>query len=200
MTDPFDTLREPVVPLAPRPAFARELRRRIAAELGPDPEETTMPVLAIREYTPARLHSLTPYLATSDPAGAIEWYSDVFGAVLLGDPIVMPDGRIGHAELQIGDSRIMLGQANEQHKAMPCGIYVYVPDTDATYKKALAAGGISTIEPVNQFYGDRNAGVRDQNGNLWWIGTHVEDVPPEELKKRAAAEEAKRRQPAASRG
>ena len=68
MTDPFDALREPVVPLAPRPAFARELRRRIVAELGPDPEDHTMPALAIREYTPARLHSLTPYLATSDPA------------------------------------------------------------------------------------------------------------------------------------
>jgi len=92
MTDPFDALREPVVPLAPRPEFARALRQRIAAELGPDTEGTTMTThtLAIREYTPARLHSLTPYLATSDPAAAIAWYTDVFDAVLTpGDVILL---------------------------------------------------------------------------------------------------------------
>ena len=69
---------------------------------------------------------------------------------------------------------------------MPCALYVYVPDTDATYQRALKAGGVSTMEPSNQFYGDRNAGVRDECGNLWWIGTHIEDVSPEELKRRAA--------------
>ena len=120
MTDPFDALREPVVPLAPRPEFARQLRRRIVAELGPDREDHTMPTLEIREYTPARLHSLTPYLATSDPARAIEWYTEVFDAVLLGDPIVMPDGRIGHAELRVGDSVFMLaGEFPEEHHLSP---------------------------------------------------------------------------------
>src|SRR5262249_43128149 len=109
MTDPFDALREPVVPLAPRPEFARELRQRIAAELGPEPEGVTVATtLVIREYTPARLPSLTPYLATSDPAAAIAWYADVFDAVLLGEPIVMPDGRIGHAEMRVGDTVFML--------------------------------------------------------------------------------------------
>ena len=75
MTDPFERLREPIVPLAPRPEFARELRRRIAAELGPDPEETTMHALAIREYTPARLHSLTPYLRNERPDAPSQWYA-----------------------------------------------------------------------------------------------------------------------------
>ena len=148
---------------------------------------------------PEGYHSVTPYMVANDAQKLIEFAKRAFDAKVV-EEMRREDGTIMHAELQVGDSRIMLGQANDQHKAMPCGIYVYVPDTDATYKKALAAGGISTMEPVNQFYGDRNAGVRDQNGNLWWIGTHVEDVPPEELKKRAAAEEAKRRQPAASRG
>ncbi len=77
-TDPFDSLREPNVPLAPRPAFAAELRRRVSVALGATREETPMP--EIREYTPARLHSITPYLAAHDPAAAIEWYTEVFGA------------------------------------------------------------------------------------------------------------------------
>src|SRR5205823_10157937 len=155
MTDPFDTLREPVVPLAPRPAFARELRRSIAAELGHDPEETTMPVLAIREYTPARLHSLTPYLATSDPARAIEWYADVFGAVLLGDPIVMPDGRIGHAEMRVGDTVFMLaGEFPEEQHLSPetlggssVGLMLHVPDSETTYARAVEMGA-TALRPI----------------------------------------------------
>ena len=130
-------------------------------------------------------------------AKLIDFAKRAFDAKVVMD-MRQPDGTVMHAELQIGDSRIMLGQASEQHKPMPCGIYLYVPDTDTTYKKALAAGATSTMEPANQFYGDRNAGVRDQNGNMWWIGTHVEDVTPDELKKRAA-EEMKRREAAAQR-
>jgi hypothetical protein len=146
--DPFEELREPVVPLAPRPEFARELRRRIAGALGPDPEETTMPTLAIREYTPARLHSLTPYLATSDPERAIEWYADVFDAVLIGDPIVMPDGRIGHAEMRVGDTVFMLaGEFPEEGHLSPqtvggstVGLMLHVPDSEATYARAVDMG------------------------------------------------------------
>ena len=105
-TDPFDSLREPNIPLAPRPAFAAALRRRLSNALAPTTE--VVPMKEVREYTPARLRSLTPYLAISDPAAAIDWYIEVFGAELLGDPIVMPDGRIGHAELRIGDAVMML--------------------------------------------------------------------------------------------
>ena len=147
---------------------------------------------------PDGYHTVTPYLVATDAQKVVEFATRAFDAKV-GEEMRREDGTIMHAELQIGDSRIMLGQANEQHKAMPCALYLYVPDTDTTYKKALAAGAVSTMEPANQFYGDRNAGVRDQNGNLWWIGTHVEDVSPEELKKRAAAEEAKRREAVGSR-
>jgi PhnB protein len=146
---------------------------------------------------PDGYHTVTPYLVASDAAALIDFVKRAFDAQVVVD-MRHPDGTPMHAEVEIGDSRIMLGQANAQHKAMPCGIYLYVPDTDATYKKALAAGGASTMEPANQFYGDRNAGVRDQNGNMWWIGTHVEDVPPEELKRRSA-EEIRRREAAAQR-
>ena len=141
-------------------------------------------------------HTVTPYLVATNAQALIDFATRAFDAQLVED-MRGPDGAVMHAELQIGDSRVMLGQASQQHPAMPAGIYLYVPDTDATYRKALAAGAVSTMEPANQFYGDRNAGVKDQNGNMWWIGTHVEDVSPEELKRRAT-EEMKRRASAAS--
>jgi uncharacterized glyoxalase superfamily protein PhnB len=78
----------------------------------------------------------------------------------------------------------MMGGASEKHQPMQMGIYVYVPDTDETYRRCLAAGGKSLMEPSDQFYGDRNAGVSDPAGNMWWIGTHIEDVPEEEMKRR----------------
>jgi uncharacterized glyoxalase superfamily protein PhnB len=146
---------------------------------------------------PDGYHTVTPYLVANDAAALIEFAKRAFDANVVVE-MRDPKGAIMHAELQIGDSRIMLGQANEQHKAMPCGIYLYVPDVDTTYKKAMAAGAVSTMEPANQFYGDRNGGVRDQNGNTWWIGTHVEDVSGDEMKRRMA-DEVTRREAAAAR-
>jgi PhnB protein len=98
-----------------------------------------------------------------------------------------PSGKIRYAEIQIGDSRVMMGEANEQWKAMPCAIYLYVRDADAAYQSALKAGATSIMEPANQFYGDRHGGVTDPTGNMWWIATHIEDVPPAEMEKRAKA-------------
>jgi len=95
-----------------------------------------------------------------------------------------PEGRVAHAEMKIGDSIIMMGDASSQNKAMPSQLYVYVDDVDTVYKRALEAGGTSISEPTNQFYGDRNASVRDPVGNIWGISTHVEDVPPEEMQRR----------------
>jgi PhnB protein len=92
-----------------------------------------------------------------------------------------------HAELRIGDSVVMLADAAGDFKPLPCALYLYVPDADATYRRALEAGATSVMEPANQFYGDRNAGVKDPTGNQWWIGTHVEDVPPEEMARRRDA-------------
>ncbi|MEQ8766526.1 MAG: VOC family protein [Planctomycetota bacterium] len=141
-----------------------------------------MPVKPI----PDGYHTVTPYLVVNDVRAVIEFAKKAFDAIEMG---VMegPDGRIAHAEIRIGDSPIMLGGAGEKSSPMPATLYLYVEDTDALYAKAIAAGGESLMEPADQFYGDRNAGVRDSQGNCWWIGTHVEDVPPDELKRRAEA-------------
>jgi PhnB protein len=93
-------------------------------------------------------------------------------------------GRIAHAEVRIGDSVIMMGGATEQWPAAPAALYVYVEDTDAAYQRGLAAGATSLQEPADQFYGDRTAGVRDRFGNQWFIGTHIEAMSDEEMKRR----------------
>jgi len=82
---------------------------------------------------------------------------------------------------------VMVAQAREPWAPMPTGFYLYVPDTDTTYLAALKAGGVSLLEPSDQFYGDRNAGVQDAWGNNWWIATHIEDVDEEEIQRRLAA-------------
>jgi uncharacterized glyoxalase superfamily protein PhnB len=103
-----------------------------------------------------------------------------------------PDGKIMHAEAQIGDSKVMLGQAHGENQPMPCMLYLYVRAVDTSYKRAVrwlkknskTAGG-SVQEPKDEFYGDRVGAVRDPNGNLWYLATHVEDVSEEELGRRA---------------
>jgi PhnB protein len=99
----------------------------------------------------------------------------------------MPDGSIGHAELRIGNSMIMLGEARDQWKAMPTSLYLYLEDVDAVYARAVAAGGTPVSEPKNQFYGDRSGSVQDMCGNFWWMATHIEDVSEEEMKRRMDA-------------
>lgn len=94
-------------------------------------------------------------------------------------------GRIAHAQVTIGDSVVMMAQANEQWPSLPAAIYIYVPDVDVAYKRALAAGAASVMQPADQFYGDRNVGVKDSNGVQWWMATHIEDVSSEELERRA---------------
>lgn len=95
--------------------------------------------------------------------------------------------KIRHAEVLIGDSIVMISDANPQWKARSSMIYLYVEDVDAVYKRALQAGATSIKEPENQFYGDRSAGITDPVENYWGIATHVEDVSPEELAKRSEA-------------
>jgi PhnB protein len=99
----------------------------------------------------------------------------------------MPDGSVGHAEVRIGDSVVMVGGAGGEWPAVRAALHLYVADVDASYQAALAAGATSTAEPADQFYGDRRANVIDSAGNQWFIATHVEDVSPEELERRAAA-------------
>ena len=135
---------------------------------------------------PKGYHSVTPYLVAKDARALIDFATKAFDAQVV-EEMKRPDGTVMHAELQIGDSRIMLGQESSQHTAMPAALYLYGPDVDGRYRKALAAGATSTMEPKDQFYGDRTAGVVDGNGNHWWLGTHIEDVPHDELERRAKA-------------
>ena len=138
------------------------------------------------KHVPEGYHAVIPYLVVQDVAALVDFLTRVFDGVE-GHRSLRPDGTIMHTEVKIGDSVVMMGGANEQFKPMPCGLYVYVPDTDAAYRRALAAGATSVMEPADQLYGDRNAGVKDFAGNYWWIGTHIEDVSPEEIEKRYAA-------------
>ena len=135
---------------------------------------------------PDGYHTITPYLVVQGAPKLIDFLQQAFEAQET-ERITQPDGTIGHAEVRIGDSVVMMAEARGEWKPMPSAMYLYVNDTDAVYQRALQAGAISTMEPANQFYGDRSAGVRDPSGNQWWIATHQEDVPPNELKKRAEA-------------
>ena len=133
---------------------------------------------------PDGYHAVTPYLVVKGAGKLIEFMTDVFGAE---ETFRMGGDTIMHAEVCLGDSMIMLGDASEQNPPRPAMIHLYMPDADAAYRKALAAGAKSIREPADQFYGDRSAGVEDAFGNQWWIATHIEDVPPDEMERRAAA-------------
>ncbi len=134
---------------------------------------------------PDGFHNVTPYLIVRHVDKVIEFLKRSFGAVEIEERLSRPDGTVMHAEVKIGNSPIMMGEPMGDFQPMPASLYVYVADTDAAYQRALEAGGTSMMEPADQFYGDRNAGVKDPAGNVWWIATHIEDVAPEELKHRA---------------
>lgn len=128
--------------------------------------------------------TLTPYLIVGNADAELAFLEKAFGA----QPTHlarMPDGTIMHVSMKLGTSMLMMGQAGGPWKPMPSCVYMYVPDVDATYQRALDAGAKSVQEPKDQFYGDRTSGVEDANGNMWWIGTHIEDVSEEELQRRS---------------
>jgi PhnB protein len=141
---------------------------------------------------PEGYHTLTPYLAVDDAAQAIEYYKKAFGAK---ERMRMdaPEGRIGHAELEIGDSVVMLSDPFPQASTRPpkelggtsASVFMYVEDVDAVVKQAVEAGATVTMEVADQFWGDRFGTVADPFGHLWSIATHVEDVPPEQMAERA---------------
>ena len=126
-------------------------------------------------------HTVTPYLVMQDPAKFISFLTSAFGAVETAR-FATPDGIIRHAEVRIGDSVIMIGGAVE--KPQNGMLHLYVPDTDAVYRRAIQAGAKSLREPADQIHGDRSAGVEDAWGNTWWMATHVEDVSVEEIERR----------------
>ena len=142
---------------------------------------------------PQGYHSVTSYLVVDGAAQVLDFVKSVFGAE---EKVRMdtPDGKVGHAEVLIGDSIVMIADAptSDQGAHMPGVLHVYVDDADKTYRQAMEAGGTSLREPADQFYGDRMAGVKDPIGNHWWIATHVEDVPPEEMARRAREAAAQR--------
>jgi PhnB protein len=135
---------------------------------------------------PEGYNAVIPYLIVNGAAGLIDFTKKVFDAKE-GGRMAGPDGKIGHAEVRIGDSLIMLSDASEQYPASKAILHVYVTDADAVYQKAVQAGGKVVREIANQFYGDRSGGVEDRWGNQWWISSHIEDVAPEEMERRMKA-------------
>jgi PhnB protein len=146
------------------------------------------------EPIPEGYHTVTPYLTVDDAGSAIEYYKKAFGAT---ERLRMdtPDGKVGHAELEIGDSLVMLSDPTPEATTRPpselggtsAGIFMYVDDVDAVVKKALRAGATVTMEVADQFWGDRFGSIRDPFGHEWSIATHIEDVPSEEMAERAKA-------------
>ena len=134
---------------------------------------------------PAEYGRVTPYLVVEGASGLIDFAKRSFGAEeIMSMP--GPGGSIGHAEIRFGDRIVMLADAGPENPARSAALVLYVNDCDATYRTALEAGGVKEMEPEDQFYGDRRAGV-EAFGVSWWIHTHVEDVSPEEMEKRMAA-------------
>lgn len=135
---------------------------------------------------PEGYHCVTPYFVVEDAGKLVEFLTNAFGASLQHKSLG-PDGKIIHAEVRIDGSPVMIGGARPGTQPTSAMTYLYVTDTDAAYKRALAAGAVSIMEPADQFYGDRNAGVKDASGNQWWIATHIEDVSQEEMDRRMKA-------------
>lgn len=132
---------------------------------------------------PEGYHTITPYIMAKDANKFIDFLKNAFDAKEIfrhGEP----GGPVMHAELMLGNSMLMVSEASDKYPATSGNYYLYVEDCDAVYEKAIKAGATSIRKPENQFYGDRSSGVKDGFGNEWWIGTHVEDVPPEEMQKR----------------
>ena len=142
-------------------------------------------------HIPEGYHAVTPYLIIKDAAKAIEFYKNVFGATEV-FRMDGPGGKVGHAELQIGDSRIMLADEHPEMGyrsattigASPISLYVYLPDCDDVVKRAVAAGADLKKPVQDQFYGDRSGTIHDPFGHVWTVATHVEDVSKEELEER----------------
>jgi len=183
--DPLEALRQPVVPISPRQEFAIELRARVADALGLAPATAPSATVA----APA---ALTVYLCVRGAPAAIDFYREAFGAVetirFTGD-----DGRVGHAELTIEGVTVMLSDEHpeigvvspETLSGTPVSLHLHVADVDATYARAVAAGGSSEREPADQFHGNRNAVLRDPFGHRWMLTQPVETVSAEEMARRA---------------
>jgi PhnB protein len=143
---------------------------------------------------PPGYHTVTPYLIVDGATRALAWYTQAFNAREF-MRISSPGDRIGHAEIEIGDSRIMLADESPAHDAKspgafggsPVSLHLYVSDVDAIIAQAVAAGATIKAQPENKFYGDRMGTLMDPFGHTWYIATHIEDVAAEEIERRVAA-------------
>lgn len=146
------------------------------------------------KQVPDGYHSVTPYLIVSGASDAIDWYGKVLGATER-MRLPMPGDKVGHAELELGDSVIMLAdefpdmgvKGPKTIGGSPVSILVYVEDVDAVFDRAVKAGATAREPLEDKFYGDRSGTFEDPFGQVWSVATHVEDVPPDEMAKRAAA-------------
>jgi len=145
-------------------------------------------------WKPAGYHSVTPYLAVRDAVAAVKFYERAFGAQLT-MKLTLPDGRYAHAEITIGDCHIMMAEENPEWGntspqtlgGSPVSFMIYVPDVDAAFARALAAG-CTQVRPVeDQFYGDRTGTLKDPFGFQWSLGTHIEEVSEAEGQRRMEA-------------
>ncbi|SFN29796.1 Uncharacterized conserved protein PhnB, glyoxalase superfamily [Actinomadura madurae] len=176
MTDPLEALRTPVVPVDPYPAFAARLRERLRRALL-QPTGDTMTTSTVQE-SEARVRTLTPYLCVDDGQHALRWYADAFGAELHSEPTMMEDGRVGHAELAIGDSVLMLadewpelGLLGPKARGGPSqSLYLSVPDVDIVFSRAVEMGA-APDRPVADYPYGRNGVVIDPFGHRWMISS-----------------------------
>lgn len=191
MTDPFDALRSPIQPVDPDPAFAAGLRARVERALslprGVRVSTTTTDsprVSGVRATT-----QLTPYLAVADARHALEWYAEVFDGVVRGEPIVMPDGRIGHAEIDIGGATVYLSDehpalgvvAPQPGRGATVSLHADVPDVDTLTDRAVAAGATLERPPSDNPYG-RISVIRDPFGHRWMLNTVPEPAAAEPMR------------------
>ena len=206
MTDPFDALASPPAPQTPRPSFARQLRARLVTELGLDGDPDVHPTIDLpgrkamtatsttqttRTETPIAT-AVIPYLTASDAVAALEWYAEAFGAVeqfrVVGD-----DGRLGHAEFQIGAATFYL---SDEHPEMgvvspttlggtPFALHLTVADVDGMFARAVAAGATAQREPEDQAHGARHGTLVDPYGHRWMLSQPIEDVSLDEYATRS---------------
>src|SRR5258708_16922712 len=132
-------------------------------------------------------HTVTPYLTVRGASKVIEFLQQAFGAKISHEPNKRPDGSIMQAQVTMGDSTVMIADESEMARATASSLYLYVPNVDSVYQRAIKAGGNSIMEPADMFYGDRSGAVKDPSGNSWFIATHKEDLAPQELQRRAEA-------------
>lgn len=177
MDDPFLALSAPAEPVAPDPAFAAALRARIERALHL-PRGVAVSTETVQTAAPATTAGITPYLAVADARRALDWYADALGARRLGAPIVMPDGRIGHAEFEMNGVRLMLSDehpeigvtAPQPGAGATVTLHVDVPDVDALVERAVDAGAVLERPPSDNPYG-RIGVVRDPFGHRWMLNT-----------------------------